>query len=127
MTTPARMAGVGLGLFALVALVPAAMPAEAVRPVGGEHAAAPAVHTVVIEATSFRPATLRVRVGDTIVWRNDDMFPHTATSGEAGFDSGAIAPGDSWRLTIAGEAGARTYVCTYHPTMMGVLEVLAAR
>lgn len=125
MTTPARMAGVGLGLFALVALVPAAMPAEAVRPVGGEHAAAPAVHTVVIEATSFRPATLRVRVGDTIVWRNDDMFPHTATSRDGGFDSGSIAPGSSWRHTVGAGTGTTSYVCTYHPTMKGVLEVAA--
>ena len=85
----------------------------------------PAVHTVVIDATRFSPAVLHVRAGDTIVWRNDDMFPHTATSRDGGFDSGSIAPGSSWRHTVGAGTGTTSYVCTYHPTMKGVLEVAA--
>lgn len=87
----------------------------------GERTREPVEHTVIIEATSFRPATLAVRPGDTVIWQNDDMFPHTATSAAGGFDSGAIAPGGSWRHTVGQQRRDLAYVCVYHPTMRGVL------
>lgn len=84
---------------------------------------APVTHTITIEGTRFQPAALEVRPGDTVVWKNADMFPHTATAKAAGFDSGAIEPGASWRLTIKQQRGDLPYVCLYHPTMTGVVRV----
>ena len=81
----------------------------------------PATHTVDIEGLQFKPAALTVRAGDTIVWANKDMFPHTATA-ESGFDSKSIDSGKSWQMTAAGK-GDFTYVCTFHPTMKATLRV----
>jgi plastocyanin len=43
-------------------------------------------HTVTIEAMRFRPEHLTVASGDTIVWINKDLVPHTATSEPGRFD-----------------------------------------
>lgn len=83
----------------------------------------PKTHTVTIEGMQFRPQTLTVAPGDTVVWVNKDLVAHTATSAEAGvFDSGLIAPDKSWSLTVRTE-GEVPYICTYHPTMKGILTV----
>jgi plastocyanin len=83
----------------------------------------PKTHTVVMEGMVFRPAALTIHSGDTIVWVNTDIVEHTATSATAGgFDSKMVRPGQSWKQTIRAK-GALPYVCTYHPTMKGTLQV----
>lgn len=81
-----------------------------------------AVHTVVINGMLFVPAELSVNVGDTVVWKNNDPFPHTATSARKRFDSKGIAPGHSWKF-IATRRGDFPYLCTLHRTMLGKLSV----
>jgi plastocyanin len=83
--------------------------------------AAPATHTVTIDAFEFKPATLTVKQGDIVVWRNADPVPHTATA-PGTFDSGSIATGASWRYTAA-KKERFDYLCTLHTTMKGVLVV----
>jgi plastocyanin len=83
----------------------------------------PTTHTVTIEGMKFRPQALTVASGDSIVWINKDLVPHTATSATGGvFDSKLIAPDKSWRLTIRTK-GTFAYLCTYHPAMKGSLRV----
>lgn len=83
----------------------------------------PTVHTVTIDATSFSPAQLTIKPGDSVVWRNKDMIPHTATaSGRGGFDSGTLKPGDSWKYTFRNK-GKAAYICSFHPTMKGNITV----
>jgi plastocyanin len=84
--------------------------------------AAPAVHTVVIDGLQFIPQTLEVKPGDTVIWRNKDPFPHTATASGAGPASPAIAAGASWKFT-AKKRGRYPYLCTLHRTMTGTLIV----
>jgi plastocyanin len=84
--------------------------------------AAGATHTVSIEGMAFVPATLTVRKGDTIVWANRDLVPHTATAQDKSFDSREIPAGKSWKL-VAKTGGKMAYVCTFHPTMKGLLQV----
>ena len=79
--------------------------------------AKPATHSVTIDATRFQPARLVVHPGDTIVWVNKDVIPHTATA-KGGFDSKVLAPGASWRLTVRVK-GATDYACLFHPAMTG--------
>jgi plastocyanin len=81
-------------------------------------------HTVVMEGMKFSPATLRIQPGDTIVFKNNDLVPHTATAKQrGGFDSGLIKPGESW--TFVPEFHARVpYMCTFHPMMEGRIEVV---
>ena len=83
---------------------------------------APATHTVVIESMSFQPAVLAIRAGDTVVWLNKDLFPHTATSETGVFDSTSVAAGQSWTHTFR-TRGEIPYVCTLHPTMKARLRV----
>jgi plastocyanin len=85
-------------------------------------AAKPVTHTVTIDATSYRPARLAVHPGDTIVWVNKDLIPHTATAASKAFDSKVLAAGASWRLTVTAK-GATDYGCLFHPTMTGRIEV----
>ena len=81
----------------------------------------PAVHTVVIEGMRFQPDSLTVKTGDTIVWVNKDLFPHTATA-QGNFDSQSIDAGKSWELKPAAK-GEITYICTFHPTMKAMVRV----
>ena len=88
----------------------------------GQAARKAKTHTVVIEGTTFAPASLTVASGDSVVWLNKDPFPHTATSKAGGFDSQVIAAGESWKY-VARKKGDFAYLCTLHTTMKGVLQV----
>lgn len=83
--------------------------------------AAAGTHTVTIEGMKYRPETITIERGDTVVWRNADVVPHTATA-DGRFDSGLIAPGASWSWT-ATQSGRIGYVCTYHPGMKAAVVV----
>ena len=85
-------------------------------------AAKPAKHTVTIEAVQFQPPTIEVTRGDSIVWTNNDPFPHTVTSASGKFDSKEIKPGESWSYK-AQQPGDLAYVCTLHPTMKATVHV----
>jgi putative membrane protein len=87
-----------------------------------DHAKSLQVHTVVIEGMRYQPEGLTVSAGDTVVWINRDMVPHTVTSASGRVDSKEIAPGKSWTHTVRA-AGELTYVCTYHPQMKAILRV----
>ena len=78
-------------------------------------------HTVSVDGMRFEPETLTVRRGDTVVWHNKDIVPHTVTAAGR-FDSGQITAGASWSWT-AGQAGRSEYVCTYHPGMKAAVVV----
>src|ERR1044072_6341442 len=73
----------------------------------------PRLHTVALRGMKNVPATLVVRAGDTVVWKNEDVVPHTATDRGKAFDSGNIEPGGSWRY-VAGRKGTYFYYCAYH-------------
>jgi plastocyanin len=83
--------------------------------------AAGAEHTVVIDAMTFKPAVLTLRKGDRVVFRNQDLVPHTATA-QGRFDSGVIPVGASWSVDPK-TAGRVDYVCLLHPSMKAVLVV----
>lgn len=102
-----------MALTCLVALALLGIPKAA--------GAAPATHTVVMQATSFAPQQLTVRRGDTVIWVNKDPFPHTATAAGV-FDSGSIAADGSWHYKANGP-GEYHYVCTLHPNMKATLRV----
>ena len=84
-------------------------------------AAGPRTHTVLMTGVRFVPQTLEVQRGDTVEWVNDDLVPHTATA-TGGFDSGSVAPKARWKR-VMGKAGTIPYVCRFHPTMKGTLQI----
>lgn len=64
----------------------------------------------------FIPAHLEARIGDEIIWRNQDLVPHTVTSKKHKFASGAINGSKTWKLRVT-QAGKFPYACDYHPMM----------
>jgi len=79
--------------------------------------------TVDMENTSYQPSEIEVEVGTTVTWTNEDSFGHTVTSGEAGFDSGNVGPGEGFPHTF-NQRGKFEYTCTIHPSMQGTVEVV---
>ena len=76
---------------------------------------------------AFGPAALSAAVGDTIVWTDRDIVPHTATEDRAGgWEVGPMMGGDSGVLVLR-TAGIVRYFCRFHPEMRGTLEVRPQR
>ena len=78
-------------------------------------------HTILIKGFQFQPERLEVAVGDIVIWKNEDIVPHTATA-KKGFDSKNLDRGQSWKY-VAKQKGAFNYICTFHPSMKAVLVV----
>ena len=95
--------------------------ALAAVPLLGGAAPAPRVHQVVIDKMKFGPVPPGVRVGDTILWINKDLFRHTATARDGSFNVDLPA-GKSGR-TLLRRPGAVRFYCIYHPGMTGTLIV----
>src|SRR4051812_38735954 len=72
-------------------------------------------HTIIISAMKFNPESIEVKKGDVIVWKNEDLVPHTVTLKNV-FDSGAILPDKGFKKKIT-RSGHLEYSCTFHPTM----------
>lgn len=86
---------------------------------GGEAGA----RTVKIADFAYAPPDLTVAKGTTVDFANEDKTAHTATSkGSEAFDSGAIQPGKSAKVTL-NQAGTFTYTCAFHPFMKGTIVV----
>lgn len=69
------------------------------------------------------PMQARAKVGDNVVWTNQDPFPHTVNAEEgADFSSGNVASGDRYEY-VAEDAGTIQYVCQIHPNQTGSIEV----
>lgn len=80
------------------------------------------VHQVVIKNFEYLPAGITIALGDTVVWRNSDIVPHTVTARDSSWDSGSIAVDSVWRF-VARSAGTNSYFCVFHPNMKGTLTV----
>jgi plastocyanin len=78
---------------------------------------------------AYQPNPITVKVGQELIWTNDDSQIHTATSGTVGaedsgtvFDSGILSPRASYSFTFD-EPGDIPYYCTLHPQMVGTVTV----
>ena len=84
-------------------------------------AAAPRVHTVVIDKMKFGPVPAGIRVGDTILWVNKDFLKHTATARDRSFN--IELPPKTAGKTLIRRSGSIAFYCIYHPGMTGSLSV----
>lgn len=78
-------------------------------------------YTIVIEKMAFGSAPADLKVGDTVLWINHDLFQHTATAADKSFDVD-LPPGKSAR-TILKREGVIAFACRYHPGMKGKLSI----
>jgi len=77
---------------------------------------------VTIEHFAFAPENVAVAAGDTIVFVNKDIVPHTATATDSSWTTGEIAHGASARVTLPAKPGAE-FFCKFHPVMKGHLTI----
>jgi len=123
---------------ALLAVIAVAMAATAHPAAHAVHADDPTVRTPEGNAvpgcqeddTCFIPSTIEVGPGTTVTWENNDIVPHTVTSGAAGsptgeFDSGLTDGGTTFEHTFE-EVGEYPYFCLVHPWMVGTVFVTEA-
>jgi plastocyanin len=76
----------------------------------------------------FQPATINIRVGQSVVWRNMDSVQHSATQGtcsgntctptSGGFDTGILNPGQTSAPIVFHSAGTFHFYCRVHGAMM---------
>jgi plastocyanin len=79
-------------------------------------------HEIAIE-----PDTLKVKVGSTIEWTNEDPVEHnvTSASGPSKFASKNFGEGGTFEVKVT-KPGVIHYRCTLHPaTMNGTIEVVS--
>jgi plastocyanin len=76
---------------------------------------------------AFSPASLTVRVGDTVTWTNTDQAPHdvTTTSAPVPIHSPTLKTGMTWSYTFT-TPGTYAYICSIHPDMHATLVVQPA-
>ncbi|MGW0765361.1 cupredoxin domain-containing protein [Streptomyces sp. NPDC002676] len=81
-------------------------------------------NAVAIKNFAFSPATLKVKVGTTVTWTNQDTDAHTVTSAGSGgpLHSAALATHATYSYTFT-KPGTYAYLCTIHPFMTGTVEV----
>jgi plastocyanin len=79
-------------------------------------------NTVEIKNFAYSPATLTVKVGDTVTWTNKDIAGHSATADDGSFDTGVLSQGESGSFTFT-KAGTFGYFCTPHPNIKGTIIV----
>ena len=86
--------------------------------------AASSEHVVGQKNKAFSAATLKVKVGDTVSFRNDDPFFHNifSLSEVKSFDLGSFPQGQSRKATFT-KAGTVEVECAIHPQMKMVIQV----
>jgi len=78
--------------------------------------------------TCFIPSSVKINVGDTVSWSNDDTAAHTVTSGkpangpDGNFDSSLLMVGKTFDVTFD-NSGSYDYFCMVHPWMVGKVVV----
>jgi plastocyanin len=93
-----------------------AVVAGALLPVAPPMPAAAATHVVVIDKMKYAPVP-PLKVGDTVVFLNKDMFRHTVTETKNRFNLD-LMPGAKGSLKV-NSAGKADVYCKYHPGMRG--------
>jgi plastocyanin len=77
---------------------------------------------VTIKGRAFHPATLRIKKGESVTWKNNDDIDHTVDAEDGSFSSGTIKSGKSFTHTFK-KAGKYAYSCHLHPRMKGTIVV----
>jgi plastocyanin len=113
---------VASGLLGVVAGVCAIIAVEQLAPAA--RAEATGGIAVKIDNFTFSPPSLKVKVGTTVMWKNEDDIPHTVVATDKTFKSGALDTDDGYSFTFA-KAGVYEYFCSLHPHMTGKIEVEA--
>ncbi|OQW50390.1 MAG: hypothetical protein A4S09_00945 [Proteobacteria bacterium SG_bin7] len=78
-------------------------------------------HLISIRNMQFEPAAVNVNIGDMVIWKNEDLVPHSATA-KGVFDSGILESDKSYKFVVK-KKGSFEYICSFHPTMKAMIKV----
>jgi plastocyanin len=78
--------------------------------------------SVRIAGFAFAPATVTIKVGETVTWTNEDTAGHTATMADGCGRTGTIQKGQSASIRFDAP-GDYPYTCSIHPRMTGSVVV----
>jgi len=79
-------------------------------------------NAVIIKDFDFAPMSIMVKAGTSVTWKNLDGEPHTVTSVDGLFRSGAIDQNESFTFKFD-KPGTYKYLCSIHPRMMAAVIV----
>ena len=84
-------------------------------------------HKISISNFTFSPSVLNIKVGDSVIFVNEDNVPHTAThitmqKEMRVFDTKSLDQLQKGKITL-NNTGNYTYNCSIHPTMEGKIVV----
>ena len=71
--------------------------------------------------TAYQPNPVRASVGDTVMFRNNDVTMHHIVMDDGSADLGDVNPGATSRGFTVRSGGALNFHCTIHPSMVGSL------
>ena len=111
-----RIAGIGIllaGGFVLFGGLREHVQAAPVLPQQMQHEMA---SDVKIDNFSFSPATLEIKAGTKVTWKNADDIPHTVVSNDKVFKSKALDTDEKFSFTFD-KPGTYPYFCSLHPKM----------
>ena len=77
-----------------------------------------AEHTIGQKGKLFSQSEINIKVGDSVVFVNDDKIPHNVMSMDANnkFNLGSLRPGSATPVTFK-TAGNVEVICAIHPSM----------
>ncbi|MDF1881554.1 hypothetical protein JHD50_09610 [Sulfurimonas sp. MAG313] len=81
-------------------------------------------HVIEQKDKEFKPHTIKVKVGDTITFKNHDGFAHNAFSDDEAneFDIGMQKPNQDITITMSAKSTVEVE-CAIHPNMVLTIEV----
>ncbi len=77
---------------------------------------------VSISGFAFNPATITIKVGQTVTWTNQDTAAHNIVADDNSWSSPSIAQGASYSHTFT-TTGTFPYHCSIHPFMKATVIV----
>ena len=95
---------------------------SAIFALGGALALAQGGVRITIKGSSFQPASVTIRTGETVTWVNSDDSDHAIVAADGLFRSDNLSPGSSFGYTFK-KAGTFAYSCKLHPRERGQVVV----
>jgi plastocyanin len=77
---------------------------------------------IIMKNRAYDPATVTIKVGDTVSWLNQDTPQHDVVADHGEFKSALFNNGQSFSYTFT-KAGTYPYHCSIHPGMTGTVIV----
>lgn len=77
-------------------------------------------NSVIIKDYAFNPANIRIKKGDTVTWKNEDIIAHKIKSDT--FGSNDMVNGTTYQYKFE-NTGTFNYICSIHPSMKGMIIV----